>query len=124
MLIRSYLSVAWLNSRQTWHIYKKHSRFCLQPCSTACSAKSQSELNLFWPCAPETQEGVADKGRVRKERQLKVIALVYTSVNSSQSGSNLFNQSSKYMKCTGVLLLLLQQWDAGKCDSSFLNMNH
>ncbi|CAB1452344.1 unnamed protein product [Pleuronectes platessa] len=34
-------------------------------------------------------------------------------VNTGQDGSNLFNQSSKYMKCAGVLLLPLQ-WDSGK----------
>lgn len=59
-------------------------------------------------------------GWLTEERQLKLIALVHMSVNSSQDGSNLFIQSSKYMKCAGVLL----QRDAGKCDSSFLPMNH
>lgn len=85
-------------------------------------AKSQTGLNLLWPCALERQEGVSDTGRVKEERQLKLIALVHMSVNSSQDGSNLFIQSSKYMQRAGALLLL--QWDAGKCDSCFLPMNH
>lgn len=45
-----------------------------------------------------------------EQRHLKLIALVHMSVNNSQDGSNLFNQSFKYMKCTGDLLLLVGHW--------------
>lgn len=42
-----------------------------------------------------------------------------TSVNSSsQDGSNLFTQSSEHMKSAA------ERRDAGKCDGSFLLMNH
>lgn len=78
--------------------------------------------NLGWDliyCGLALHRG-RNVGRLTEERQLKLIALVHMSVNSSQDGSNLFIQSSKYMKCAGALAW----WDAGKCDSSFFSMTH